>query len=784
MSAISAVKLEKALANLERKLRIEICDELEHRLSRELAPCLARLQALESHLETQFANEDRKSDDASEIIEVKLCSDKPHTLETIADPKVHDAHEAHEVHPQFHPQLEHVRAPDVDDTTQEPVAFMETTLNLILVLGYTGSGWIDILIACLLLLASMGMQITFCVILLTEDFLGNPFADNVAIAENWRRSVAHDYKYMDLEQTSLTSRVCNGDGKLILSTEHASLLGQINDFLDLQQDGFELSYFQPGTLLCMLCIFLWCLYICNELRSSLLSLEAVAQVPRSGRSKLQRGHLLCLSQSRFLVYCLFRCYRIGIAMGLLYAGVLWLGATTSITDLILNAVALSAVLQVDEIFYAALMPKQVQTSILDLEAIKVTYTHRRSQLESLLLFAFMAGLTLWSYFSVVKPLTESMMQVKQAYCGGRQDFVVASNTNQNITVGLQTRIFQRSEDAANAAQFAVEQWIQKPIGASPLYIAFARDNAHFDERLAQTMEGKALSEGECINWDTVFLGNLTHDRHEMFRPYFYSASLTLGLPADTNCSGMASFCDTFAGRVLRFVCPRTCGCHERDAQPLLRVASEGCPSGCANEAQAAMRSTPCQDDDVSEMQVKWDFFWDTYTAVMLYVFNIEDVNASGYAWLESAVQQVKKVGCPGIGGVDFPLDPFTGRTWCEGHADVYRPLAWLCPESCACAGADPLPEYCPQSCAGCKDADTFPVVGGISNCDQAKAAGLCVQFPDQALAYCAETCNLCHLIGNSTARRMGSVWAWENDAEFGEPALESIRRHHRRHQSP
>ena len=33
---------------------------------------------------------------------------------------------------------------------------------------------------------------------------------------------------MDLEQTSLTSRVCNGDGKLILSTEHASLLEQIN----------------------------------------------------------------------------------------------------------------------------------------------------------------------------------------------------------------------------------------------------------------------------------------------------------------------------------------------------------------------------------------------------------------------------------------------------------------------------------------------------------------------------------------------------------------------------
>ena len=42
--------------------------------------------------------------------------------------------------------------------------------------------------------------------------------------------------------------------------------------------------------------------------------------------------------------------------------------------------------------------------------LQVTYSHRRSQLESLLLFAFMAGLTLWPYLSVVGPLTQNMIK--------------------------------------------------------------------------------------------------------------------------------------------------------------------------------------------------------------------------------------------------------------------------------------------------------------------------------------------------------------------------------------
>ena len=46
-----------------------------------------------------------------------------------------------------------------------------------------------------------------------------------------------------------------------------------------------------------------------------------------------------MSYVRFWSYCGLRVLRALIALALLYAGILWLAGTTSIEDLILNAVA-------------------------------------------------------------------------------------------------------------------------------------------------------------------------------------------------------------------------------------------------------------------------------------------------------------------------------------------------------------------------------------------------------------------------------------------------------------
>ena len=134
-----------------------------------------------------------------------------------------------------------------------------------------------------------------------------------------------------------------------------------------------------------------------------ISLEAVSQVPRSWRTVCDQGRFLemplgCTSRPtngllklfsshlkpfrppkpcrnpcrkraesrshlRFWAYCVTRLARAIVTGLLLYAGVVWLANTTSITELMLNAVALGAVLQVDEMFFAALMPKKIQIKI-------------------------------------------------------------------------------------------------------------------------------------------------------------------------------------------------------------------------------------------------------------------------------------------------------------------------------------------------------------------------------------------------------------------------------------
>ena len=77
--------------------------------------------------------------------------------------------------------------------------------------------------------------------------------------------------------------------------------------------------------------------------------------------------------------------------------------------------------------FAALMPKKLQLEIQDLEAIKVHYSRRRSQAESLLTLLLMAALLCWPWFSLLEPLGRTMEKVKKAYCAGNQDFVVALN---------------------------------------------------------------------------------------------------------------------------------------------------------------------------------------------------------------------------------------------------------------------------------------------------------------------------------------------------------------------
>lgn len=615
------------------------------------------------------------------------------------------------------------------DDAMEPVAFLETTWNLVLVLGHASVGWVDVIIAWLLLVASAGIQITFSWILTSESFLGEPFDERqVETALSWRRSVAHDHTYLDLAHTSLTSRVCNNDGSLIISTEQAALIQRINSFLNLEVHELEATDFRLGILLAMLCILLWCLYLCNEFRTIFLSLEAVAQIPRRPKTTFQNGRFETISFARFWAYCLLRILRACIAGTLLYAGILWLGSTTSITDLILNAVALGAILEVDAMVFSALMPKKLQLKVQDLEAIKVQYSRCRSQTESLCILVILAALLAWPWFVLVQPLGQTMEAVKQAHCGGHQDFVIGLNKDQNMPVGFQSIPFNRSADKT-LTQLAVDDYLFKE-DIQATYITFHSDIGRFQKYQTQTMKEAASEHTWCADLDIFFQAGseFVDPRHaetaSYYRPHFMSAILGLGFPSNSSCADMQEKCDDPNGQLLRYVCGQTC-CSNPLGSPWFKVPAKGCPITCLAEAG---QFGACKDQ-TSQVggQMAWKKFWNSYPSILEAelgeALNLESENSSLAASVKQVTDAMKAYGCSALGipslqkdsvqhtcfhfkvsSCDLEMSSFgfhsstecsfftvticeelvMSQSWCEGYEELWAPLARLCPETCGC----------------------------------------------------------------------------------------------------
>ena len=109
---------------------------------------------------------------------------------------------------------------------------------------------------------------------------------------------------------------------------------------------------------------------------------------------------------------------------LLVAGIQWLVNAVAIRSIVLRAVAIKTLFELDAVFYAAFMPKRLQVSMKKLKPLQFRNSVCRSQIESLLLLLFLVGVTMGTWHQLVDPTAETMERIKTEYCGGNQNFVV------------------------------------------------------------------------------------------------------------------------------------------------------------------------------------------------------------------------------------------------------------------------------------------------------------------------------------------------------------------------
>ncbi|CAJ1384007.1 unnamed protein product [Effrenium voratum] len=589
---------------------------------------------------------------------------------------------------------------DMSEQQEGQVHFGESAWTFPFVIGLVPAGQWDMTFSILLLLLNLGMQVAFTIIISTDDFMGTPFWRQIHYAKRWRISMAHDYQYLDLAGRSLVSRVCAGDGALILSTTQATLVEQINSFLGLQEDQFEAPFFQPGTLLCMLCMLFWSLCVYKEYRNIWLGLEVVLRIPRSDQSIFRDNTLRSICKGRFKILLFTYLARAAIATLLLGAGIRWLAETTSITDLMLNCVALNAILDIDEFLFAGFTPISIQVAVQNLKPVKMKYGRQRSQLESFGLLILLIGTLLIPYLFLLQPLAESMIAVKIELCGGNQTFVIGRNSETQQNIGLVTKSGFDASDLT-ITELAVD--IHKSTtGSEEPYLFFFAPNARgFDQQLNADMATTTTQFGFCIETEVLqpsgqFYGDPLVE--PMVERILRLAAASLGQVDfdDIGCADVKFLCSRPDARLLRMVCGATCGCNDPFASAWHKVPSQGCIPSCLQYATDQLAASTCEDQLVQE---EWELFWDLYPDAISAFFNTDVSQSSIYPALVNLSNVMKSMGCSALRNPSFQDELVSRTRWCEGYLPLFRPLAGHCPASCGCVGASPLPVYCPSSCA-------------------------------------------------------------------------------------
>lgn len=221
----------------------------------------------------------------------------------------------------------------------------------------------------------------------------------------FRVEIAHDVQYYDAARgVSLARKVCS---ELAYNEVAAS---QVDQFAVLKTyAGMQDRLWPQGVLLCIIALLVWTFTIVGSVLKAGMTLYSVLRMD-GGPARTAWGVILQLV--RLCICCVLAWY-----------GALYLVHTPGIGDLILNAVALEIVLQIDELIFAALGSWRLKRLVgaTALPACVPSYAVLAPPM--LGAFAFVAALLV----AHVQPQRELFVKARDALCAGELDFIYASD---------------------------------------------------------------------------------------------------------------------------------------------------------------------------------------------------------------------------------------------------------------------------------------------------------------------------------------------------------------------
>ena len=112
----------------------------------------------------------------------------------------------------------------------------------------------------------------------------------------------------------------------------------------------------------------------------------------------------------------------------------WMWCEVSVTELILNAVALGIILDIDDLLFDVLATTTGRHLVNQLDPLHMPPLPRirGADVKSMFMTIAIPAITLLAYFTMLEPFVTTLESVKGAMCGGNQNFVWALDTRRII----------------------------------------------------------------------------------------------------------------------------------------------------------------------------------------------------------------------------------------------------------------------------------------------------------------------------------------------------------------
>lgn len=582
------------------------------------------------------------------------------------------------------------------------------------------------------LLLNIGMQVVFC--LIVNDSLTPAKIDDSTVQDfrDWRTTVAHNVRFVDdITFRSLARKVCTFQDAPLSSGPIAGLAA-ISEYSPSSEEkgyrtgpplGYWMPYANVGELMCCMSLVLWWFTVLRELFSIISLGQALYSLPSGRATKMcdtsGRLEMVTVSLSRRALFCAVSFVRFLVCVSLAVCGTLYLASTISLGDLLLNALALEVVLSLDELSFDVLAPRSVRLLISSIAPLPKPRSRTWRGLDGRPIAATVIVVVALSsvYHCILRDQSKLLEEARHELCGGDLDFiatvdqtglVVAYSPDEGYGDAMTTGEYQQSQYEYLAFRDLIDNGSDARVdlqSGSSTDAAYGFRGGRFTvegRRFRDLAESSSALNPACADLDypgSAVWPTLSEILASVEMADSASVAGFEGLAPFRSCADVAPRCgeETTFGIRARQYCPVTCGC-SHPASPLALFTSEhGCPEVCTEKRwyAEALGEMTCSDWAPDSPR--------TLRGIDLLDAYVEGLQATAWpaAFIAPFIQTINSTlhqyGCAGAVWAMTSHDGWYYGNLCE-ETNLYgfRPIAAICPVSCACQETQAL--LCPTTC--------------------------------------------------------------------------------------